>query len=121
MFVREFVPKELGAFPDLDLPDRARHPAGFALSGAPVGTFLRSGLLLAGQRVFGRRYEGSSFYQNVEKDMAFGIMPLAFPSRIPEGCALLCAVLACRLSCPCRQRHSLLRLCGTCQRAETSH
>jgi hypothetical protein len=93
-FVREVVPKELEAFPDLDLPERVRHPAGFALSGAPIGTFLRSGLLLAGQKVFGRRYEGSSFYQNVERDLAFGIMRSHFHHGYPKGahCCVQCSL-----------------------------
>lgn len=94
MFVREVVPKELEAFPNLELPERVRHPAGFVLSGAPVGTFLRSGLLLAGQKVFGRRYEGSRFYQNVERDLAFGIMRSHFHHGYPKGahCCVQCSL-----------------------------
>lgn len=94
IFVREVAPKVLQAFPKLDLPKRARHPAGFAVSGAPVGTFLRSGLLLAGQKVFGRRYEGSRFYQDVERDLAFGIMRSHFHHGYPKGahCCVQCSL-----------------------------
>lgn len=94
MFVREVIPKELEAFPELDLPARVRHPGGFGLSGAPVGTFLRSGLLLAGQKVFGRRYEGSNFYQSVEKDLAFAIMRSHFHHGYPKGahCCVQCSL-----------------------------
>jgi hypothetical protein len=91
IFVREVAPKVLQAFPKLDLPKRARHPAGFAVSGAPVGTFLRSGLLLAGQKVFGRRYEGSRFYQDVEKDLAFGIMRRIFIVAIRRVLTVACS------------------------------
>jgi hypothetical protein len=94
VFVREAVPGALEAFPDLDLPERVRHPAGFTVSGAPVGTFLRSGLLLAGQKVLGRRYEGSKFYQDVEKDLAFGIMRSHFHHGYPKGthCCVRCSL-----------------------------
>jgi hypothetical protein len=94
VFVREVVPKELEAFPDLELPERVRHPAGFVLSGAPVGTFLRSGLLLAGQKASGRRYKGSRFYQNVERNLAFGIMRSHFHHRYPKGahCCVQCSL-----------------------------
>jgi hypothetical protein len=94
VFVREVVPGDLDGFPDLHLPERVRHPAGFVLSGAPVGTFLRSGLLLAGQKAFGRRYEGSRFYQNVERDLAFGIMRSHFHHGYPKGvhCCVQCSL-----------------------------
>jgi hypothetical protein len=55
-FVREAVPTELESFPHVELPKAVRHPAGFSVSGAPVGTFLRSALLLAGQKVLGTRF-----------------------------------------------------------------
>ena len=94
VFVRETVPRALDSFPEVDLPERVRHPGGFALSGAPVGTFLRSGLLLAGQHVFGRRYEGSTFYQTVERDLAFGIMRSNFHHGYPKGahCCVQCSL-----------------------------
>src|SRR5262245_4792217 len=84
-FVREVVPKELESFPKLDLPKAIRHPAGFAISGAPVRTFLRSALLLAGQKALGIRFGGSTFYETVEEDLAFGIMRSHFHHGYPKG------------------------------------
>ena len=55
-FVRDVVPAQLDAFPKLKLPTSIRHPAGFSISGASVGTFLRSALLVAGQKALGRRF-----------------------------------------------------------------
>ena len=49
-FVRETLPAALESSPRITLPKTIRHPGGFTVSGAPVGTFLRSArLLLAGQ------------------------------------------------------------------------
>src|SRR5262245_62045638 len=73
--VSEVVPEELATFPRVVLPRRIRHPAGFAVSAAPVGTFLRAVLILAAQRALGARYGAlSEFYDRVERDLAFGIM-----------------------------------------------
>ena len=67
-FVRETLPTELALFPQLKLPKGIRHPGGFSVSGAPVGTFLRSALLIAAQSALGKRYGDSDFYGSVEKD-----------------------------------------------------
>jgi len=93
-FVREVIPRELKTFPDLHLPKTIRHPAGFSISGAPVGTFLRSALLIAGQKVLGSRFGGSSFYENVERDLAFGIMRSHFHHGYPKGthCCVQCTL-----------------------------
>lgn len=93
-FVGETVPKALASFPELDVPQRLRHPAGFALAGRPVWTFLQAGLLLAGQKVFGRRYEASPFYQRVEKELAFAIMRSSFHHGFPKGahCCVQCSL-----------------------------
>ena len=93
-FVREVVPTELESFPNLDLPKAIRHPAGFVISGAPVGTFLRSALLIAGQKALGSRFGGSSFYETVEKDLAFGIMRSHFHHGYPKGthCCVQCTL-----------------------------
>ncbi len=93
-FVREVVPKELASFPKLDLPKAIRHPAGFAISGAPVGTFVRSALLIAGQKALGSRFGGSAFYETVEKDLAFGIMRSHFHHGYPKGthCCVQCTL-----------------------------
>src|SRR5262245_22513167 len=72
--VRKVFPAELDAFPKLVLPKSIRHPGGFTVSGAPVGTFLRSSLLLAAQKALGDRFSGMPFYERVERDLAFGIM-----------------------------------------------
>src|SRR5262249_54443193 len=93
-FVRQIVPRELESFPNLDLPKAIRHPAGFSLSGAPVGTFLRSALLIAGQKALGRRFGGSAFYETVERDLAFGVMRSHFHHGYPKGthCCVQCTL-----------------------------
>lgn len=93
-FVREVVPRELESFPNLDLPKAIRHPAGFVISGAPVGTFLRSALLIAGQKALGSRFGGAAFYETVEKDLAFGIMRSHFHHGYPKGthCCVQCTL-----------------------------
>jgi hypothetical protein len=93
-FVRAVVPEELESFPRLTLPKAIRHPAGFSVSGAPVGTFLRSALLLAGQKALGNRYGGSPFYERVERDLAFGIMRSHFHHGYPKGthCCVQCTL-----------------------------
>ncbi len=93
-FVRDVVPEELAAFPRLSLPKVIRHPAGFSVSGAPVGTFLRSALLVAGQKALGPRYGGSPFYETVERDLAFGIMRSHFHHGYPKGthCCAQCTL-----------------------------
>src|SRR4030095_15051249 len=73
-FVRDIVPHQLESFPRLELPASIRHAAGFSISGASVGTFLRGALLVAGQKALGTRFRGSEFYEHVERDLAFGIM-----------------------------------------------
>ena len=95
-FVRRVVPSTLDAFPRLTLPKSIRHPAGFSVSGAPVGTFLRSALLLSAQRAMGRRYGGSAFYETVERDLAFGIMRSYFHHGYPKGahCCVQCTLAA---------------------------
>ena len=93
-FVRDVVPDQLDAFPRLPLPASIRHPAGFLISGASVGTFLRSALLIAGQKALGRRFGGSEFYERVEKDLAFGIMRSHFHNGYPKGahCCVQCTL-----------------------------
>ena len=84
-FVRATVPKALAAFPRVKAPARIHHPAGFTVSGAPVGTFLRSALLLAGQKALGRRFGGAAFYEDVERDLALWIMRSHFHHGYPKG------------------------------------
>ncbi len=93
-FVRDVVPHQLDAFPRLELPTRIRHPAGFSISGASVGTFLRSALLIAGQKALGKRFGGSTFYERVEKDLAFRIMRSHFHHGYPKGvhCCVQCTL-----------------------------
>ena len=93
-FVREVVPRELESFPRVRLPKTIRHPAGFSVSGAPVGTFLRSALLVAGQKALGARFGGSAFYEHVERDLAFGIMRSHFHHGYPKGthCCVQCTL-----------------------------
>ena len=93
-YLRDSIPSALQSFPDLVLPKSIRHPAGFSVSGAPVGTFLRSALLLAGQKAFGTRFAGSTFYETVERDLAFGIMRSHFHHGYPKGthCCAQCSL-----------------------------
>ncbi len=93
-FIRDTVPAQLAAFPELKLRARVRHPAGFSISGAPIGTFLRSALLVAGQKALGRRCGGSEFYHRVERDLAFGIMRSHFHHGYPKGthCCVQCTL-----------------------------
>jgi hypothetical protein len=93
-FVRKIIPRQLEMFPRLHLPKAIRHPAGFSVSGAPVGTFLRSALLIAGQKALGNRFAGSAFYESVERDLAFGIMRSHFHHGYPKGthCCVQCTL-----------------------------
>jgi hypothetical protein len=93
-FVRDVAPAQFDAFPKLKLPASIRHPAGFSISGASVGTFLRSALLVAGQKALGRRFGGAEFYERVEKDLAFGIMRSHFHNGCPKGayCCVQCTL-----------------------------
>lgn len=94
LFVREVIPRELDSFPRLKLPASIRHPAGFSISGASVGTWLRGALLVAAQKALGRRFGGSDFYERVEKDLAFGIMRSHFHHGYPKGahCCIQCTL-----------------------------
>ena len=93
-FVRDIAPRQLDSFPRLKLPKSIRHPAGFSISGASVGTFVRSALLIAGQKALGRRFAGDQFYERVEKDLAFGIMRSHFHLGYPKGvhCCVACTL-----------------------------
>src|SRR5262245_56574580 len=93
-FVRDVVPTALESFPRVTLPTTVKPPAGFSVSGAPVGTFLRSALLLAGQKSLGSRYRGSPFYERVEMDLAFRIMRSHFHHGYPKGthCCVQCTL-----------------------------
>jgi hypothetical protein len=84
-FVGDEIPRELAEFPRIKPPKSIKHPAGFSLSGAPVGTFLRSALLLAGRKALGNRYNGNGFYEDVETDLAFVIMRSSFHHDYPKG------------------------------------
>jgi hypothetical protein len=93
-FIRDTAPHQLESFPRLELPARIRHPAGFSISGASVGTFVRGSLLIAAQKALGRRFGGSAFYERVEKDLAFGIMRSHFHHGYPKGvhCCVQCTL-----------------------------
>jgi hypothetical protein len=88
------LPVSLASFPRLKLPNSIRHPGGFTVSGAPVGTFLRSALLIAGQKSLGRRFAGHAFYEQVERDLAFNIMRSHFHHGYPKGthCCVQCTL-----------------------------
>ncbi len=93
-FVRETLPAELQSFPTIRPPKSIRHSGGFNVSGAPVGTFLRSALLIAGQKALGRRFAGDAFFENVERDLALAIMRSHFHHGYPKGthCCVQCTL-----------------------------
>jgi hypothetical protein len=93
-FVRDVAPEQFKSFPRLKLPARVRHPAGFSISGASVGTFVRSALLISGQKALGTRFGGAEFYERVEDDLAFGIMRSHFHHGYPKGvhCCVQCTL-----------------------------
>ncbi len=84
-FVRETAPEQFTAFPHVILPKSVAHPGGFTVSGAPVGTFMRSALLLAGRKALGPRYGDHPFYERVETDLAMRIMRSHFQGGAPKG------------------------------------
>ena len=94
VFVRKELPDMLSDFPRLNLPVRIAHPAGFAVTGASVGTFLRCASLIARKRVLGARYQGFPAYESIEKDLAFGIMRSHFQLGYPKGtdCCVPCTL-----------------------------
>jgi hypothetical protein len=93
-FIRNVVPGELEAFPQLRLPSKIRHPAGFSVSGRPVNTFVCGAFLVAGQKALGRRFGGHEFYERVEKDLALAIMRSNFHRGMPKGahCCVQCTL-----------------------------
>ena len=93
-FVRDVIPAQFVSFPKLDLPSKIRHPAGFSISGAPVGTFVRAALLVAGQKALGRRFAEFEFYERVEQDLALRIMRSHFHHGHPKGayCCVQCTL-----------------------------
>ena len=93
-FIRDVAPAMLDSFPKLKLPGNIRHPAGFSVSGASVGTFVRGALLVAGQKALGRRFGGQVFFERVERDLAFGIMRSHFHHGYPKGthCCVQCTL-----------------------------
>ena len=93
-FVRRTVPAVLGSIHGIRVPPTIRHPGGFTVTGAPVGTFLRSALLLAGQKALGRRFAGQSFFEEVERDLALGVMRSHFHHGYPKGthCCTMCTL-----------------------------
>ena len=93
-FVRNVAPDRFDDYPRLKVPATVRHPAGFSISGASVGTFFRSALLIAGQKALGRRCGGDEFYERVEQDLAFGIMRSHFHNGYPKGvhCCVQCTL-----------------------------
>jgi len=92
--IRDEAPRALASFPRVKPPAMIRHPAGFSLSGAPVRTFMKSALLVSGQKALGRRYGGSLFYETVEKELALGIMRSHFHHGYPKGtyCCTYCSL-----------------------------
>ncbi len=93
-FIRDEAPLALAEFPRIKTPAKAKHPGGFSIAGAPVGTFMKSALLLAGQKALGRRCGGSPFYETVERDLALNIMRSNFTHDAPKGtfCCAQCSL-----------------------------
>lgn len=93
-FIRDDVPTALASFPTFKRPPKINHPSGFTVTGAPVGTFVKSALLMAGQRALGPRYAGSAFYDRVEAELALNIMRSHFHHGYPKGtnCCAQCTL-----------------------------
>jgi hypothetical protein len=93
-FVRDTLPSTFASFPRVKPPGKIQHPGGFTVSGAPVGTFLRAALLIAGQKALGRRFAGHPFFESVERDLALGIMRSHFHHGYPKGthCCAQCTL-----------------------------
>lgn len=93
-FIRDVAPRKFDSFPRLKLPASVRHPAGFSVSGASVGTFVRAALLIGAQKALGRRFGEADFYERVETDLAFGIMRSHFHLGYPKGvhCCVQCTL-----------------------------
>src|SRR5262245_36533250 len=84
-FVRDEAPSALPSFPRFERPKKVDHPSGFSVSGAPVGTFIKSALLLAGTKALGPRCGGHPFYEKVEDALALGVMRSHFHHGHPKG------------------------------------
>jgi hypothetical protein len=84
-FIRDEVPDALAAFPHVHYAERIDHPSGFTVKGAPVRTFTRGALLLAGQKALGRRFGGHPFYEHVEAYTALAVMRANFDGGAPKG------------------------------------
>lgn len=93
-FICDEVPAALEAFPDVSPPASIEHPSGFSVKGAPVRTFTRCALLVAGQKALGRRFGGCRFYERVEAYTALAIMRANFESGEPKGtfCCAQCTL-----------------------------
>jgi hypothetical protein len=94
-FIAKIVPRELAKFPRIAFPRHVRHPAGFSLAGAPIGTLARCVLVLSAQRVFGPAYDSrSEFYHRVAADLAFCAMRSHFHHGFPKGlhCCAQCSL-----------------------------
>lgn len=93
-FVSDTLPAALAGIERVSLPKSFRHPAGFAVSGAPVATFAHSALILAGQKALGKRFDGHPFFEEVEKSLAFRIMRSSFHHDYPKGthCCVQCTL-----------------------------
>lgn len=84
-FVRTTIPDEMAAYPRFQRPKSIQHPSGFTVTGAPVGTFIRSAILLAGRKALGDRYGGDPFYERVEAGLALSITGAYFNGMAPKG------------------------------------
>ena len=81
-------------FPRSSYRRRSATRPGFTVSGAPIGTFLRSALLIAGQKALGRRFANHGFFETVERDLALGVMRSHFHHEYPKGthCCVRCTL-----------------------------
>jgi len=84
-FIRDEVPAALVDYPRFRPPKKINHPSGFSVSDAPVHTFVKSALLLAGTKALGRRCGGHPFYEHVEENLAMGVMRSNFHGGAPRG------------------------------------
>ena len=120
-FVREVVPTELDSFPHVQLPKAIRHPAGFSISGAPVGTFLRSALSNCRTEGAGQQVRRFGLLRNCRKGPGLWDHAFPLPPWLSQRDALLCPMHACRIPGAGGGRDPIFRLWPTRSRCETAH
>ena len=120
-FVRRELPELLSDFPHLKLPKRISHPAGFAVTGASIGTFVRCASLIAAKRVLGARYKGFRLLRVHREGSRFENHAIALPPWLSEGHPLLCVLHTCGVSGAGARRCAVFQRSWTGERCTRDH